>query len=300
MRWNLTLAGLAASWGSIAVLAAAVELGAEALAFLRLALAAATLALAALLTRRASALRPRGRLVTLVLLGIMQGAHWLLFFEAVKLGSVALAVLTFFTAPLLLAVLAPAVLPERLSKVALGALVPGAAGVALIALSRGEDGGFGGWALTSGLGSAATYAVLVILSKRLLLARVEPLTVAFWDCLVGTIAVAPALLLAGRVVPSGAREWSAVLLLGVVFTGLSTLVYAALLGHVTAQAAGVLTFLEPVSAVLLAWALLDERPGDMTLAGGALVLLSGVVVVAFEPADAAVAEAPAGVGSITS
>ena len=43
MRWNLGLAGLAIAWGLVAVLAGAVALGAAPLAFLRLALAAATL-----------------------------------------------------------------------------------------------------------------------------------------------------------------------------------------------------------------------------------------------------------------
>lgn len=295
---NLALAGLATSWGLIAVLVAAVDLEAEPLAFLRLALAAATLGLAAVLLSRTDALRPGNRLPALVVLGVMQGAHWLLFFEAVKLGSVALAVLTFYTAPLVLAVLAPAVLPERLSRVALAALVPGAAGIVLVALGSGEEGGSAsGWAIAAGLGSAVTYALLVILSKRLLLGMAEPLTVAFWDCLVGAVAVAPALLAAGRLLPQGGREWGAVLLLGVVFTGLSTLAYTALLRHVTAQAAGILTFLEPVAAVLLAWALLDEQVGAATLAGGVLVVLAGAIVVMLEPADAA-AEAPAGVGSM--
>lgn len=294
---NLALAGLATSWGLIAVLVAAVDLEAESLAFLRLALAAATLGLAAVLLRRTGALHPGGRLPALVALGVMQGAHWLLFFEAVKLGSVALAVLTFYTAPLVLAVLAPTLLPERLSPVALAALVPGAAGIVLIALAGGDRGDtVSGWALAAGLGSAVTYAVLVILSKRLLLGRAEPLTVAFWDCLVGAVAVAPALVFAGRVLPDTGREWGAVLLLGVVFTGLSTLAYTALLRHVTAQAAGILTFLEPVAAVLLAWALLDQRVGAATLAGGVLVVVAGAIVVMLEPSDAA-AEAPPGVGS---
>lgn len=297
---NLALAGLATSWGFVAVLAAAVDLEAEPLAFLRLALAAGTLALAAVLLRRARALRPGGRLRALIALGVVQGAHWLLFFEAVKLGSVAIAVLTFYTAPLVLAVLAPAFLAERLSRVALVALVPGAAGIALIALTGGEGGGsVSGWALAAGLGSAVTYAVLVILSKRLLVAQVEPLTVAFWDCFIGALAVAPALLVAGRVLPESGREWGAALLLGVVFTGLSTLVYAGLLRHVTAQAAGILTFLEPVAAVLLAWALLGEHLGAATVAGGVLVVLAGVIVVVLEPrADAAAA--PARVGSSVS
>jgi drug/metabolite transporter (DMT)-like permease len=296
MRWNLALAGLAASWGFVAVLVAAVDLGAGPLAFLRLALAAATLAVVALLGRRS--LRPGRALRGLVLLGVVQAAHWLLFFEAVKLGSVALAVLTFYTAPILLSLLAPLFLPERVGAVALVALLVGAAGVALVALGGGEGGRYSFVAVASGLGSAAAYAALVVLSKRLLLQQVPPLTVAFWDCLVGSIALAPVLLAAGRSVPDGAGEWLAVLALGVVFTGLSTLVYAALLRHVTAQAAGILTFLEPVSAVLLAAAILDEPLAAATLVGGALVLLAGLVVVVLEPADRA-GEAAAAVGSST-
>lgn len=290
---NVSLALLASSWGLIAVLVAAVGLGAEALAFLRLALAAATLALVALASGHAASLRPGPRLPALLAVGIVQGAHWLLFFEAVKLGSVALAVLTFFTAPLFLAVLAPALLPERLSRVALAALVPGAAGLTLVA-----GGGSGGLlAILSGLGSAVTYACLVILSKRLLLARAEPLTVAFWTCLAGAAALTPALALAGRVLPAGRGEWGAVLLLGIVFTGASTLVYATLLRHVTAQAAGILTFLEPVSAVVLAWALLGQGLGFRAVVGGALVLVAGIAVVALERPAVALSEAPAGVGS---
>ena len=52
MRWKLALGALAASWGFIAVLVAAVDLEAEALAFWRLSLAAATLAVVALVSGR--------------------------------------------------------------------------------------------------------------------------------------------------------------------------------------------------------------------------------------------------------
>ncbi len=150
------------------------------------ALAAVTLAVVALVGGRLRLLRPGPHLPTLIALGVVQAAHWWLFFEAVKRGSVALAVLTFYCAPIFLAVLAPLFLPEKLSNVALGALVPGGIGIALVALA-GEDGHAFGWvALACGIGSALTFAVLVILSKRLLHAGVEPLTVAFWDCLVGS------------------------------------------------------------------------------------------------------------------
>jgi drug/metabolite transporter (DMT)-like permease len=297
MRWNLALAALAASWGFIAVLVAAVELDAQALAFARLALASVTLALVALVARAARLLHPQGRLLALSALGVAQGAHWLLFFLAVKLGSVALAVITFYAAPVLIAVAAPFALRERVSRVALAALVPGAVGIALVA-SAGQAGGRVSLsALAAGLGSAFTYAVLVVLSKRLLLGAAAPLTVAFWDCLVGAAVVAPVLLLGGRVLPAGAGEWGTVLLLGVVFTGLSTLVYAVLLRRVTAQAAGVLTFLEPVAAVLLAAALVGEPLSTEVVVGGVLVLVAGIAVVLLEPAGRPATEAAAAVGS---
>ncbi len=295
MRWNLLLAGLAASWGFIAVLVAAVDLEAETLAFARLALAAVTLAVLALVTGATASLRPGGRLGALVLLGVVQAAHWLLFFLAVKLGSVALAVLTFYAAPVFIAVAAPALLRERVSRVALAALVPGGIGIALVTWSG--PGGFSPSAVAAGLGAAASYAALVILSKWLLRGRVEPLTVAFWDCFAGALALAPLLFLVDRVLPSGGREWGAVLLLGVVFTGLSTLAYVTLLRRVTAQAAGLLTFLEPVAAVLLAAVLLDEQLTTGVVAGGLLVLAAGVAVVWLEPADGPVSEAAPPVGS---
>jgi DME family drug/metabolite transporter len=298
MRWNLGLAGLATAWGLIAVLAGAVAVDAAPLAFWRLALAAGTLLVVAVAGRRLRFLRPGPHLVTLIALGIVQAAHWFLFFEAVKRGSVALAVLTFYTAPLFLAILAPLFLPEPLANVALGALVPGGLGIALVALAREDGRSFGWLALACGIGSALTFAVLLVLSKRLLHRGVPPLTVAFWDCLVGTVAIAPALLFAGTVMPADAGEWGAILLLGIVFTGIGTLLYAVLLRHATAQAAGILTFLEPVAAVFLAWVLLGEWLSGQALVGGALVLVAGIAVVALEPSEQRVTEAVAGVGSL--
>jgi len=144
MRWNLGLAALAVSWGLVSVLAAAVAVDAGPLTFLRLALAALTLGLVALVGARRHLLAPGRHLGPLVALGVVQAVHWWLFFETVKRGSVALAVLTFYAAPIFLAVLAPLFLPEKLSNVALGALVPGGIGIALVA-SAGEGGRAFGW-----------------------------------------------------------------------------------------------------------------------------------------------------------
>ena len=57
MRWNLAVAGIAASWGIISVIVAGVDLDARALVFWRLALAAATVLAILVVARRTALLR---------------------------------------------------------------------------------------------------------------------------------------------------------------------------------------------------------------------------------------------------
>jgi drug/metabolite transporter, DME family len=286
VRWNLAVAALAASWGLIAVIVRKVDLDAQVLAFYRLAFAALTLLLVAAVLRRLPVLRLERDRLRIAGLGVLLAAHWFVYFAAIKLSSVAVAVLMVYTAPIVIAVLAPLVLPETRSRIALVALVPAASGLALVALG-GEGGGHvRPLALAAGLAAAISYALLVIFTKQVAM-RVPVLAVTFWVYTIASAAIAPLLLAASRVVPTG-RELPALLALGIVFTALSGYLYISLLRRVTAQAVGILSYIEPVSAALLAWALLDEQLGWQTALGGALVIAAGLLVVFLEPADAAV------------
>ncbi len=289
MRWNLAVAGLASSWGFISVIVSGVELPAETLVFYRVAIASAAIAAALAAGRRLALVRRPTP--ALVLVGALLGAHWFLFFETIKLSSVAVALLTVYTAPIFLALLAPAFLPERRSPVALAALVPAGGGLALIALAGGEDAHARPAAIATGLGAALTYAALVIVTKGLT-AQVAVATIAFWSYCVAAVVLAPFLAFAGRVAPHGA-EIGYVLLLGAVFTALSYFLYVSLLRHVTAQAIGILAYLEVASSALLAWAILGQPLGWPVVVGGLLVVGAGVLVVFREPADAVPVEAPA-------
>jgi drug/metabolite transporter, DME family len=290
MRWNLAAAALSASAGFIAVIVDGVELSAEALVFYRLVLAAVTVAAGAALARRLDVLRApklRGRIA---LLGVILGTHWLLFFATIKLSSVAVAVLTTYTAPLLLAAVAPLVLPERRSRVVLLALVPAGVGLALIALAGEEGTHARPLAIAAGLGAAATYAGAVVAAKQLTV-RLHVPAIQFWNYSVAAVVTAPFLLLGGRVVPHR-DEIAYVLLLGIVFTALAGLCFVWLLRRVTTQAISTLGYLEPVSAALLAWAILGQELGWAVLAGGTLIIGAGLVVILYEPAETPHLEAP--------
>ena len=95
----------------------------------------------------------------------------------------------------------------------------------------------------------------------------------------------------GEVVPRGA-EIGYVILLGVVFTALSGLCFVWLLRKVTTQAISTLGYLEPVSAALLAWAILGQELGWAVLVGGTLIIGAGLLVILYEPAETPHLEAP--------
>ena len=288
MRWKLAVAALATSWGLIAVIVRKVDLDAQVLAFYRLAFAAVTLVLVAVVLRKLVLLRLKHHRGGVVLIGVTLAAHWFLYFVTIKLSSVAVAVLMAYLAPIAIALLAPFVLPERRSRVALVALVPAAAGVALVALGGEEGGAVRPLALVTGLLTAATYAALVLLTKRIV-SNVPVLTLSFWNYAIAAVAISPLLLDAERMLPT-VNELPAVLALGVVFTALSGYLYLWSLRHVTAQTIGILAYIEPVSAALMAWAFLGESLNWQVVVGGALVIAAGATVVFLESEDAAAPE----------
>jgi drug/metabolite transporter (DMT)-like permease len=283
VRWNLALAGLAVTWGLISLIAADVELSSPVLVFDRVVLAAVVIGGGALALGRGDLLRVRDQRGRLALSSCALAVHWVTFFAALKLSSIAVGNLTTYTAPILLAVVAPFVLPERRSLVAATAIVPAAAGLTLIALAGGSAHATAS-GIAVGLLSACSLAAVIIFTKQL--AGLHAVTLLFWSAVVIAVVMAPFLPFAGRILPRG-REIVWVLVLGLLFTAGSGILYYVLMRHVTAQAAGALMYLEPVSAAVLGWIVLDQGLGWQVLAGGALVLCGGLLVVLFEPPDEA-------------
>jgi drug/metabolite transporter (DMT)-like permease len=281
-RWNLVVAGLAASWGFVSVIAAGVDLPASTLVFWRCVVAAITVPALVLLVRRVRLLVVEEGRNQLLGLAVLVAIHWALLFQTLKLASVAVAILTVYTAPIFLAVLAPIFLPESRSRIGLVALAVSAPGIALIALGGEGGAAVDPLAIATGLGAAITYAFLVIWTKSLV-HNIAPVAVAFWSyALVGVI-VLPFALGSGEFLPHGA-EWGYVLILGAILTAAAGVLYMRALKDVTAQAAGLLAYLDPVSASFLAGAILGQDFGWQVVVGGLAVVAGGALVVLYEDA----------------
>jgi drug/metabolite transporter, DME family len=280
---SLVIFGLAVSWGIISILVREIDLPALALVFWRVALAAVAIALLLGLAGRGGSLLPPRR--ANLALGALLGLHWACYFGAIRETSVASANLLTYASPIFVAALAPMMLGERAGAATLGALGAGVAGIAVIAIlgPTSGDAAVRPLGVALGAGAAVTYALMILLLKRSGVAA-DPVRTVFWQSLAAAVLLAPFAAVADY---GGldARQWAYVVLLGVVLTGLSGLIFVAALHLVPATTASILAYMEPVSAALLAAALLGEQLTPAVAAGGALILAAGVVVIVGTPSE---------------
>jgi drug/metabolite transporter, DME family len=277
---SLTIAACALAWGLIGVVVREVDLPAMAIVFWRVALAAAFVAAVLAVRGRRDLLSTRGNRSPLAL-GLLLALHWSLYFAAIKETSVASAVVITYAAPIMMALLAPLVIGERVTRVSVLALAVSAGGILAITLSGGEGAGeVRALGVVLAVLAAATYAVLVVSVKRFA-AEVNPLTFVLYQSSVAALALAPAAVLAG--LPADAGDAALLAVLGIVLTGLTGVLYVASLQTVAATTAGILSYVEPVSAALLAVLLLGERLTLGMAIGGLAIVAAGVAVVRQTP-----------------
>jgi drug/metabolite transporter (DMT)-like permease len=206
-----------------------------------------------------------------VMLGVLALANTFTFFFAFQNTTIANAVLTHYTAPIIVALLAPLFLKERITPKVL--LVICIASVGLVVMMNGfklEADQAGG--ILSGLVSGITYAVIIIF-LRMHSEKFDPVVLAFFTNITVALMLAP--FVAGF--PTNAL-WS-ILLIGIVHSTIAPILYYRGLQQITANKAAVLGYIEPVCAIVFGILLLGEIPGLHSILGGTLIIFSGYLTV---------------------
>ena len=240
----------------------------------RVLFAVLALGLAGALTGRSFRPRPARDLIPLALCGLILAGHWTMFFQAVRVSSVAVGLLAYAMFPVFTAFLEPLAFREKLRGVSVALALACFLGVALIVPRfRLSEPVFRG--VLWGLGAGLSFAVLSLFNRRLG-RRHGSWTVAFYQDFFAAIVLLPlGLAAAPRLAPT-LRDWALAAVLGIVCTAGAHTLFIEGLRSVKARTAAVISSLEPVYGILLAALFLGEAPSVRTLAGGLIILAAAL------------------------
>lgn len=271
-------------WGSTGTIQTLLPEGREPLAVgaLRLLFGAAALLLLAFARadcRRAAAGLPWGGVI---FAGVAIGAYNLFFFQAVSLTGVGIGTaIAIGGAPILATMFQIAVerrWPTRMLLIGQGVSITG---VGVLALAgAGAEKSLTGMLIA--LAAGAAYASYSLATSRI--GRSAPSTaIAAATFTVAALIVSPVLFTTPLTWLSGPETWAALLFLGFGATGLSYALYTWGLTRVSGSTAVTLALAEPITAWLLATAVVDEPLTTQKITGAALTLV-GLIIFTLVPA----------------
>ena len=227
----------------------------------------------------------RGRLV---LIGCCTAGGLLCFMTSFRHIPVAEAVLIGFSCPVITVMLAHRFLGERVRPSGLLALFLAALGVILIVLPSAQGNQSGSNWIGQALAFAGAWigAFEIILMKQLS-GSVRAETVNLYRSGTAAVLVVPLALFSQPQWQT--RDVLLVGMMGLIQNALAGTIYIMGLRKAKVHGAAILSYLEPLSAVLLAWFFLAEQPTLFTVLGGGLILAGSYIVI-----RSAVAGTPAG------
>lgn len=283
MKFYLMFVAAMLIFGSNGVFASMLEMSGAQLVLLRTLIGGAVLLIIILISRSRT---PKEVLLrekwSLLFTGVCLGANWALLFEAYNLMNVSLATLTYYTAPVLVLVLAPLVLKERQNGLAYLGMAVVIVGMLLVVGTDFGEGGVSATGLIVGLGSAVFYAMLMLVNKQI--TGVSGLNLTFIEIVIAAVILLPYVFATsgGVPLPTDARGIFALLFLCTVNTGFACWLYFSSMNRLPAKAVALMGYFDPVSALIFSAVFLDERLSGVQLAGAVLVL-AGALVGQFRP-----------------
>ena len=215
----------------------------------------------------------RKELILLLLSGGAMGFNWILLFEAYKYTSVSVATLSYYFSPVIVTIACPLLFREKLTQKQLICFVMSTIGLILTTgLSDVGKGSSDMLGIFLSLGAAVLYAGVVLLNK--FIKKVAGIHRTFLQFLAAIVVLIPYVALTSGVTLSGldSTGWVCLLIVGLVHTGVTYCMYFSSLRELPGQKAAILSYIDPLVAVLVSVTILGEEIGPLQLLGGGLIL----------------------------
>ena len=204
--------------------------------------------------------------------GVAIGINWILLFEAYKYTTVSVATLSYYFAPVIVTLVCPILFKEKLTKKQFICFFMSTVGLVLIT-GLGEIGGGKDFiGILFGLGAAAFYATVILLNK--FIRNVEGIHRTLLQFIAAVVTLVPYVLLTGGVTLGGLNGfgWANLLIVGLIHTGVTYCLYFSSLKELPGQKAAILSYIDPLVAVLISVTILGESMTLWQVIGGMLIL----------------------------
>lgn len=273
-------------FGTLGIFVRNIALPSGELALYRAVLASALITVYSCIQRsRTASERPEGRkpgadfasvrkdALVLLLSGAAMGVNWILLFEAYRYTTVSAATLSYYFAPVIITVLCPFLFHEKLTKKQILCFVMSTAGVILvIGIGNLRGGGRDFIGVLFGLGAAIFYASVILLNK--FIKGVSGIRRTYMQFLAAIAVLIPYVACTGgfHLHTLNGRGWISLLIVGLIHTGITYCLYFSALKELPGQEAAILSYMDPMVAVVISVLVLKEAVTMSQIVGGVLIL----------------------------
>ncbi len=213
-------------------------------------------------------------IVPLAATGGFIGINWILLFEAYKYTSVANATLCYYLEPVFLVVLSAIIYKEKIKPFKGACILAALLGMGFVSgvlpyFSIGQ-GDFKGILL--GIGAAVFYTLVILTNKRI--KNISSYDMTAVQLGFAAIVTVPYILLTEGIVAVEMNIYQTILLLtmGIVHTGLAYVLYFSAVRKLSAQSTAILSYIDPMVAIVLSMTVLGEKMTIWGVFGAVLIL----------------------------
>ena len=264
-------------WGTLGPLVKQIPLASGEIVLARVVLGLVTLGIIYIATGNrdsipADSKAVRRDIAILAISGAVMGFNWVFLFEAYKYTTVSIATVSYYCAPVIIIALSPVVLGERLTAGRLAGIAAATAGMFMItgSLSGGSQPLKG---IFFGLLAALFYAGVTLLNKQLR-AGFTGIQITIIQLFAAGIVVAPYAIVnheGAWTLPAG-TGLTCLIIVGIVHTGLVLHLYFSSMQRLPGQSVAMCSYIDPVSSLLIAAAVLGERMSIVQIIGAVLII----------------------------
>lgn len=271
---RITLCLSMAIFGTLALFTRNIDLSSGELALYRAILAAIFIMIYMAATKQHIDFKKIKRDIPLLLIsGMAMGINWILLFQAYHYTTVSVATLSYYFAPMIVTVVCPFLFKEKLTVKQIICFIMSTIGLVLIiGIGSVEQKASHLTGILLGLGAAVFYATVVLLNK--FIKNVAGIHRTLLQFTAAIIILIPYTALTGGVHLSNLNVtgWICLFVVGIVHTGISYCMYFSSLKKISGQEAAILSYIDPLVAVLLSVLILKESINPWQIIGGVLIL----------------------------